>query len=87
MNKPSSTIQAAGIGGILAGVPIGTYLGSITMGIINAAWPDVFEALAVVGDIQAAISGVFSVVIAVAIGYFKKENVLRRDVSVPQIPE
>ncbi len=76
MNKPSSTIQAAGIGGILAGVPIGTYLGSITWAIIGAAWPDVFESLAKVGDLQSAISGLYTVLIAVGIGYFKKENVL-----------
>lgn len=76
MNKPSSTIQAAGIGGILAGVPIGTYLGSITMGIIAAAWPETFEKMTAVADLQSAISGIYTILIAVGFGYFKKENVL-----------
>lgn len=76
MEKPSSTITAAGVGGILVGVPIGGYLGSITMGIISAAWPDTFEALSDVAGIQAAVSGIYTVLIAFGIGYFKKENVL-----------
>ncbi len=77
MNKPSSTIKAAGLGGLLAGVPIGGYLGSITMGVIAGFWPDLADRLAGVGDLQSAISGVYTVLIAAGIGYFKKETVLR----------
>lgn len=76
MERPSSTITAAGVGGLLAGVPLGGYLGSITMGVISAAWPDTFEALLNVANLQAAISGIYTVLIAFGIGYFKKENVL-----------
>lgn len=76
MNKPSSTIQAAGIGGLLVGVPVGGYLGSITMGLITVLWPEVAERLDAVVDLQSSISGVFTIIIAALIGYFKKENVI-----------
>lgn len=76
MNKPSSTIQAAGIGGLVAGVPIGSYIGGICGGLLSYKNPELYGALASATDVEAAIGGFVTVVIATVIGYFKKENVL-----------
>lgn len=76
MNRPSSTITAAGVGGLLAGVPIGSYLGGLTAGIINVKWPEIYAGIAQVTDVTAAIGGIYTVLIAFVIGYVKKENVL-----------
>jgi len=77
MNAPSSTIKAAGIGGLLAGVPIGGYFGNLVSGLINLKWPVAYAAMAEVSDPKVAIAGIFTVLVAVAIGYKKKERVLR----------
>ena len=77
MNKPSSTITAAGVGGLVAGVPLGMYMGGIITGLINLYWPAVYEAINTVTDFEAAVSGIVTVAIATGIGYKKKENVLK----------
>ena len=77
MNAPSSTIKAAGIGGLLAGVPIGNYIGGIIAGLINVNWPAAYAAMAQVADVKSAICGIITVLVAVAIGYKKKEYVLK----------
>ena len=61
MNKPSSTIQAAAIGGALAAVAFGFF--AVFAPELHARVPPGMEA------------GV-SVLFGVVIGYFKKENVL-----------
>ena len=76
MNRPSSTITAAGAGGLLAGVPIGTYLGGFLGGLLNYKAPEFYAILSNSMDVEAAIAGVLTIVIGTAIGYFKKEKVL-----------
>lgn len=61
MNKPSSTIQAAGIAGFVA---------STVLLIIKVAWPDIYV------QIPAEYQGYLVTVLVVGFGYFKKENVL-----------
>lgn len=78
---PSSTARAAGIGGVLAGVPIGTYLGNIAMALLAAYKPEFIEALQSVAEIdlvhefQAAISGLITVAVTFLIAWSKKEQV------------
>ena len=74
-SKPSSTAQAAGIGGVLAGVPIGTYLGGITAGLVNLQFPDAYESMQTVTDMPSTISGLYTVGVAFLIAWQKKENV------------
>ena len=75
VTTPSSTAQAAGIGGVLAGVPIGSYLGGITAGMMNLHWPESYEAMQSVTDMPSAISGLYTAVIAFLFAWQKKENV------------
>lgn len=77
MNKPSSTIKAAGVGGLFAGVPIGMYVGGFAGGLINYNWPDFYAIMDKSMDVEAAIGGIVTVVVGTAIGYFKTEKVLR----------
>ncbi len=76
-NAPSSTVKAAGIGGLLAGVPIGAYLGNLVTGLIAYAWPGAYEAMSSAADVKTAIIGIFTVAVTVAFGYYKKEKVLK----------
>lgn len=76
MNKPSSTIQAAGVGGLLAGVPIGNYIGGFLGAMINYKAPEFYAILDKSMDVETAIGGVITVLVAAVIGYFKKEKVL-----------
>lgn len=64
MNRPSSTITAAGIGGMIAGM---------MMMAMALAWPEGYERLRVYPGAEAHLA----TAIAVAVGYFKKENVLK----------
>lgn len=64
MNRPSSTITAAGGYG---------FLGVILLGIISAVWPDVYARLVIVPGFTEGLA----VAIAVIAGRLKKENVLR----------
>ncbi len=61
MNKPSSTIQAAGIAGFVA---------STALLIVKIAWPDIYV------QVPAEYQGYLVTVLMVGFGYFKKENVL-----------
>lgn len=61
MNKPSSTIQAAAIAGALAAVAFGFFA---------AFAPEMYA------RVPAGMEAGTAVLIGVAIGYFKKENVL-----------
>ncbi len=61
MNKPSSTIQAAGISGFLA---------ATALLILKIVWPEIHE------QIPADYHGYLVVAIMFGFGYFKKENVL-----------
>lgn len=76
MNAPSSTIKAAGAGGLLAGVPIGTYMGGFLGGFMNYQWPGLYAVMSNSMDVEAAFAGIITVLVAVGIGYFKKEKVL-----------
>ena len=62
MNKPSSTIQAAGIAGFLA---------STILLIVKIMWPEIYV------QIPAEYQGYLVTAIVFTIGYFKKENVLK----------
>ncbi len=61
MNKPSSTIQAAGSWGFLA---------AIVIGIVAIIWPDV------AARIPPGFEAALAVGIGTIAGYLKKENVL-----------
>lgn len=61
MNRPSSTITAAGIAGFVA---------ATLLLIIKIKWPEIHE------QIPADYRGHLVIGIAVLVGYFKKENVL-----------
>jgi len=61
MNKPSSTIQAAGLAGFLA---------SSLLLIVKITWPDIYV------QIPAAYQGYLVTFFVIVFGYFKKENVL-----------
>jgi hypothetical protein len=61
MNKPSSTIQAAGISGFLA---------ATALLIIKLAWPEIYV------QIPPEYQGYLVTAIMIGFGYFKKENVL-----------
>ena len=61
MNKPSSTIQAAGGFGFLA---------AILLGVVAIAWPDVYA------RVPPGFEAALAVGIGTVAGYFKKENVL-----------
>ena len=61
MNKPSSTITAAGIAGFIA---------ATILLIVKIVWPEIHE------QIPADYHGYLVVGIMVTFGYFKKENVL-----------
>ncbi len=61
MNRPSSTITAAGIAGFFA---------STLLLIVKIIWPDIYA------QIPPEYQGYLVTGIAAAIGYFKKENVL-----------
>jgi len=61
MNKPSSTIQAAGSWGFLA---------AIVMGGFAIIWPDVYA------RVPPGFEAALAVGIGTVMGYFQKENVL-----------
>jgi hypothetical protein len=61
MNKPSSTIQSAGLAGFIA---------SSLLLVVKIAWPDIYV------EIPAEYQGYLVTAIMVGFGYFKKENVL-----------
>lgn len=61
MNKPSSTITAAGIAGIIA---------STVLLIVKIAWPDIHA------QIPAEYQGYLITALMIGFGYFKKETVL-----------
>jgi hypothetical protein len=62
MNKPSSTIKAAGSWGFLA---------AIAMGIVAIIWPDVYT------RVPPGFEAALAVGIGTVAGYFKKETVLK----------
>jgi hypothetical protein len=62
MNKPSSTIQAAAISGGLA---------AVAFGLFAVVAPEMYV------RVPAGMEAGVSVLIGCAIGYFKKENVLK----------
>jgi len=62
MNKPSSTIQAAGSWGFLA---------ALAMGVIAIIWPDVYA------RVPPGFEAALAVGIGTIAGYMKKENVLK----------
>ena len=62
MNKPSSTITAAGSWGFLA---------VIAMGVIAIVWPDVYA------RVPPGFEGALAVGIGTIAGYLKKETVLK----------
>ena len=77
LKRPSSTITAAGVGGLVAGVPIGNYLGGIIYGLIALNNPEAVETMLGFGvDLKAAVSGIITVLVAFTVGYFKRERVL-----------
>jgi len=61
MNKPSSTIQAAGSWGFLA---------AICMGIFAIFWPDLYA------RVPPGFEAGLAVLVGTVMGYFQKENVL-----------
>ena len=62
MNKPSSTIQAAGLGGALA---------AVMLGFVAILYPEQYAL------IPPGFEAGIAVLIGTAIGYFKRENVLK----------
>jgi len=62
MNKPSSTIQAAGSWGFLA---------AIAIGVVAIVWPDV------AARIPPGFEAALAVGIGTIAGYLKKENVIK----------
>lgn len=62
MNKPSSTIKAAGSWGFLA---------ALAIGVIAIIWPEVAE------RIPPGFEAALAVGIGTIMGYFQKENVLK----------
>jgi len=62
MNKPSSTITAAGSWGFLA---------ALVIGVVAIVWPDIY------GRIPPGFEAALAVGIGTAMGYLKKENVLK----------
>lgn len=77
MNRPSSTITAAAGGGLLAGVPLGTYLGGFLGGLVAYKWPGFYLVMSGSMDVEAALAGIITIIIATGFGYFKKETVLK----------
>lgn len=61
MNKPSSTITAAGLAGFIA---------SSLLLLVKIVWPDIYVL------IPPEYQGYLVTAIVIAFGYFKKENVL-----------
>jgi hypothetical protein len=61
MNKPSSTITAAAISGAIA---------AVAFGVLSVFGPEYYA------RVPAGMEAGVSVLVAVAFGYFKKENVL-----------
>ena len=61
MNKPSSTIQAAGSWGFIA---------AIGMGIFAIFWPDLYA------RVPPGFEAGLAVLVGTVMGYFQKENVL-----------
>lgn len=83
MARPSSTATAAGVGGVLAGVPIGMYAGTLIMGLLAAFAPDFLETLRSVEELdlvksfQTAISGIITALVAFLFSWKKKEVVYK----------
>ena len=68
MNKPSSTIKAAGSWGFLA---------VIGMGVVAIVWPDIYT------RVPPGFEGALAVGIGTVAGYFQKENVLQVKRKLP----
>ena len=68
MNRPSSTITAAGIAGMSASM--------LFLGLAIFA-PDIYQRASAYPGAEATIAGFITTMVAVVIGYRKKENVLK----------
>ena len=78
--KPTAKMQAAGIAGLVAGVPLGAWLGNIIVGVSSVAYPEFFGSLdesswISVDEVRSAVSGILTLAVAGTMGYFKRESV------------
>jgi hypothetical protein len=80
MKEPvASKVKAAGIGGLLAGVPVGAYLGNLVFGLAAVQWPETIIAIdespaISLDQLKSAVSGIFTVLIAVLFAWSKREK-------------
>jgi hypothetical protein len=72
---PSRKVKAASVGGIVLGVPVAQPLASVTMGILKAVTPGLFETLNSVDGFQSGLASLFAVLIAVGAAYAVKDKV------------
>ena len=63
MNRPSSTITAAGVSGTLVG---------LILIVLAAFWPEIYQRVQLYPGAEAHLTAA----VMIAVGYFKKENVL-----------
>lgn len=72
---PSRKVKAAGVGGIVLGVPVAQPLASVTMGILKASTPGLYETLTSVSGFQSGIASLFAVIIATFTAYVVRDSV------------